>query len=54
MHSEQPTLATRDIAAPAQIHVQLHAAMIDFELNVQQAISALRWHTHSGGLAPGW
>jgi gamma-glutamyltranspeptidase len=54
MHSEQPTLATRGMVAQPQIHVQLLSAMIDFELNVQQAISAPRWHTHCGGLAPGW
>lgn len=54
MHSEQPTLATRGRVARPQIHVQLHSAMIDFEVNVQPAISAPRWHTRSGGLTPGW
>ncbi len=54
MHSEQLTLATRGMVIQPPIHVQLHSAMIDFELKVQQVISASRWRTRCGCLAPGW
>lgn len=52
MQDEKPYMAIGTMGGDAQpqIHVQLLTALLDFGLNVQQAISAPRWHSGRASL----
>ncbi len=54
LHHNKPYMALGSMGGDAQpqIHVQLLSAMIDFELNVQQAISAPRWRSGRFSVEP--
>jgi gamma-glutamyltranspeptidase/glutathione hydrolase len=54
LHHNTPYMALGSMGGDAQpqIHVQLLSAMIDFELNVQQAISAPRWRSGRFSVEP--
>jgi gamma-glutamyltranspeptidase len=54
LHDNTPYMALGSMGGDAQpqIHVQLLSAMIDFELNVQQAISAPRWRSGRFSVEP--
>jgi gamma-glutamyltranspeptidase/glutathione hydrolase len=47
LHHDEPYMALGSMGGDTQpqIHVQLLSAMIDFDLNVQQAIAAPRWRS---------
>ncbi len=55
LHNGKPSIALGSMGGDAQpqIHVQLLSALIDFGLNVQQAISAPRWRSGRFQIAPG-
>jgi gamma-glutamyltranspeptidase len=55
MHQGEPVMAIGSMGGDAQpqIHVQLLSAILDFGLNIQQAIAAPRWRSGRFQLEPG-